>query len=104
MTGRYAQAGTPELTVETCYNKAARTFTIKASQSTPPTPGQPEKGPVPIPLAVGLLTSAGVELPLTLQVGAVQHSGVRQGLWCTCSVDGEGSFLQLDSLGSVTAG
>lgn len=53
--------------VAASYNAAARTYTIKATQHTPATPGQTEKGPVPIPLAVGLLGHDGSELPLTLQ-------------------------------------
>jgi aminopeptidase N len=60
--------------VATEYNAAARTYTITASQSTPPTPGQPEKGPVPIPLAVGLLQKDGTELPLRLQVWSFPFS------------------------------
>ena len=64
---RYKQAGTPHVKVAASYNAAARTYTIKASQHTPVTPGQTEKGPVPIPLAVGLLGHDGSELPLTLQ-------------------------------------
>ncbi|BDA49167.1 Aminopeptidase N [Coccomyxa sp. Obi] len=63
----YKQAGTPHVKVAASYNAAARTYTIKASQHTPATPGQTEKGPVPIPLAVGLLGHDGSELPLTLQ-------------------------------------
>ncbi len=50
------------------YNASARTVTLKVSQHTPATPGQPKKGPVPIPLAVGLLGSNGTELLLHLQV------------------------------------
>ncbi len=41
---------------------------MKASQNTPPSPGQSDKGPVPIPVAVGLLGQDGTELPLTLKV------------------------------------
>ena len=64
----YAQAGTPALTIETAYDEAAKTFTISASQATPPTPGQAKKGPVPIPIRVGLLGPDGAELELQLQV------------------------------------
>lgn len=65
---RYAQAGTPHVKVVPSYNAAARTFTIKASQHTSPSPGQTDKSPVPIPIAVGLLGQDGTELQLTLQV------------------------------------
>ncbi len=52
---RYSQAGTPQVTVAGEYDGAARTFTLHVSQRTPATPGQSDKGPVPIPIAVGLL-------------------------------------------------
>ena len=65
---RYGQAGTPQVKVTPEYNASARTLTLKVSQHTPATPGQPKKAPVPIPLAVGLLGSNGTELPLHLQV------------------------------------
>ena len=64
----YEQAGTPALTIETSFDADARTFTISASQSTPPTPGQAAKGPVPIPIRMGLLGSDGAELELQLKV------------------------------------
>ena len=56
--------------VATEYDAAGRTYTVRASQKTPPTPGQAEKGPVPIPIAVGLLGADGQELPLHLKVAA----------------------------------
>jgi aminopeptidase N len=64
---RYSQAGTPQVTVAGEYDGAARTFTLHVSQRTPATPGQSDKGPVPIPIAVGLLGADGQELPLHLQ-------------------------------------
>lgn len=67
MKNWYSQAGTPALEISTEYNEAAHTFTIKAKQSTPPSPGQPIKEPVLIPLAVGLLGPDGKDLPLQLQ-------------------------------------
>ncbi|KAK9846623.1 hypothetical protein WJX81_007796 [Elliptochloris bilobata] len=63
----YGQAGTPQVTVAGEYDAAARTFTLSASQRTPPTPGQSDKAPVPIPIAVGLLGADGQELPLHLK-------------------------------------
>jgi aminopeptidase N len=62
----YTQAGTPELTVSRSYDAKARTFTLIVKQTCPPTPGQPEKLPFHIPLAIGLLGSDGRDLPLTL--------------------------------------
>ena len=65
---RYGQAGTPNVKVVPTYDASARTLTLKVSQHTPVTPGQTEKAPVPIPLAVGLLASNGTDIPLHLQV------------------------------------
>ena len=75
----YEQAGTPHLKVETAYDASARTFTIKASQHTPPSPGQAQKGPVPIPIAIGLLAADGTEIELTMKVGRGWRSG-----WLVC--------------------
>ena len=60
----YDQAGTPEVTVTTAHDAAARTFTVEARQLTRPTPGQPTKQPLVIPLALGLVGPAGADLPL----------------------------------------
>ena len=62
----YAQAGTPDVKVEGSYDAAARCYTLTVGQSLRPTPGQPEKQPMHIPLSVGLLDGAGRDLPLRL--------------------------------------
>ena len=51
----YATAGTPEVTLTETYDAAAETFTLHLRQRIPPTPGQADKPPLPIPLAIGLL-------------------------------------------------
>jgi aminopeptidase N len=61
----YAQAGTPVVTAETHYDAGARRFRLDLAQSTPPTPGQPTKEPVVIPVALGLLSRTGEEIPLS---------------------------------------
>ena len=43
----------------------------------PPTPGQPDKKPMPIPLAVGLLGPNGDELPTRLDGESEGHAGTR---------------------------
>jgi aminopeptidase N len=63
----YDQAGTPRLAVTGDYDTAAKRYTVTVKQSTPPTPGQPEKLPLHIPLAVGLIGPDGSELPLQLE-------------------------------------
>lgn len=64
----YSQAGTPEVSVATEYNGTEKTFTVNIKQRTPPTPGQPDKVPLLIPISVGLLDSNGNDLPLKLKV------------------------------------
>ncbi|XP_037495626.1 puromycin-sensitive aminopeptidase isoform X2 [Jatropha curcas] len=61
----YSQAGTPRVKVTSSYNAEARTFSLKFSQEVPPTPGQPIKEPMFIPVALGLLDSSGKDMPLS---------------------------------------
>ncbi len=48
----YSQAGTPKVTVK--LDCAGDTATLHLSQEVPPTPGQPHKRPMPIPLRIAL--------------------------------------------------
>ncbi|MEO9331306.1 aminopeptidase N [Ectopseudomonas guguanensis] len=63
----YTQAGTPRLAVSEAYDAAAQTYSLTFRQSCPATPGQSEKLPFVIPVALGLLGAQGNELPLRLQ-------------------------------------
>ena len=61
----YGQAGTPRVSVSDAY--ADGTYTLTLRQTTPPTPGQPDKQPQVIPVAVGLLNPNGDQvLPTTV--------------------------------------
>ena len=62
----YSQAGTPRLVVREQYDQAAGRYSLSFSQSCPPTPGQPDKQPFVIPVALGLLDAEGNDLPLRL--------------------------------------
>ncbi len=62
----YSQAGTPELEVKRSYDPKAKSFTLTVRQYCPPTPGQPEKKPLHIPVALGLLGRDGRDIPLRL--------------------------------------
>ena len=62
----YSQAGTPTLSVRDSYDENAETYTLQVEQSCPATPGQEDKLPFVIPLAMGLLGDAG-NLPLKVQ-------------------------------------
>ena len=73
----YAQAGTPDVRVEGSYDAAGRRYTLTVTQSLRPTPGQPEKKPMHIPLSVGLLDGAGRDLPLRLAGEAAAGDATR---------------------------
>jgi aminopeptidase N len=62
----YHQAGTPRLRIEGRYDAKRSEYVLEVTQSCPPTPGQPQKEPLHIPLAVGLLGKDGGELPLRM--------------------------------------
>src|SRR5690606_7317455 len=70
----YSQAGTPRVQVKTHYDPAARTYDVTLAQSCPSTPGQEDKLPFHIPVAVGLLDSRGRDLKLRLK-GARPDAG-----------------------------
>ncbi|MDB5477290.1 MAG: pepN [Phenylobacterium sp.] len=55
----YEQAGTPRVRLASRYDPAKRTLDVEIAQETPPTPGQPTKQPVPIPVRLGLLDHDG---------------------------------------------
>lgn len=63
----YRQAGTPEVEAKGAYNAAAKTYALTLTQSLRPTPGQPEKLPMQIPVRLGLVGKSGRALPLTLE-------------------------------------
>ena len=73
----YSQAGTPELDVSGAYDAASRIYTLIVRQSCPPTPGQPDKQPLHIPLALGLLDGQGADLPLRLEGESAAVAGTR---------------------------
>jgi aminopeptidase N len=60
----YSQAGTPQVTVESRYDATAHTLMLALAQSVPPTPGQPTKEPMVLPLRIGLVGKDGADLPL----------------------------------------
>ncbi len=78
----YDQAGTPRVSVEDGWDAAAGRYTLTLSQRTPGTPGQNDKLPLHIPVAVGLLNPNGDEvLPTTvLHLTEPRQSFVFDGL------------------------
>ena len=74
----YSQAGTPVLKVSDSYDAECQEYRLQVSQSCPATPGQAEKQPFVIPLAIGLLDStSGEELPV--RTGSPHDAAVADG-------------------------
>ena len=60
----YSQAGTPQVGVEGRYDAKNKSYEVTLTQTVPDTPGQKNKQPMHIPVAVGLLDRKGGELPI----------------------------------------
>ena len=60
----YRQAGTPKVGAQGNYDTAARRYTLTLTQSCAPSPGQAEKAPYLIPVAVGLVDPRGNDMDL----------------------------------------
>ena len=73
----YNQAGTPEVTAEERHDPATGCWTLTLRQHTPPTPGQPDKLPLPIPVAMGLMDQHGKTLPTRLAGENAAIAGTR---------------------------
>lgn len=61
----YKQAGTPTLQVSSYFDATQQRYTLSFKQSQPDTPGQTDKQPLHIPIAVGLLDAHGKEIQST---------------------------------------
>jgi aminopeptidase N len=73
----YSQSGTPRLQASGHYDAAERRYTLTLSQSCPATPGQSEKQPFVIPVALGLIDAQGQDLALRLQGESQATGGTR---------------------------
>ncbi|WP_157100783.1 aminopeptidase N [Rhodoplanes sp. Z2-YC6860] len=72
----YSQAGTPEIVATGTYDAGAKTYRLDLAQVTPPTPSQPTKEPMVIPLVTGLIGRDGRDLPLKLDNGTTIDRGL----------------------------
>ncbi len=61
----YSQSGTPRVTATGRYDEQSQTYQLDLAQILPPTPGQPVKEPMVIPLVTGLIGQDGRDLDLT---------------------------------------
>ncbi|HVK79918.1 MAG TPA: DUF3458 domain-containing protein, partial [Verrucomicrobiae bacterium] len=62
----YAQAGTPAVRAKGDYDASARTWRLTLTQTVQPTPGQPDKKPLRIPLRVALFDVNGAKMETRL--------------------------------------
>ena len=84
----YTQAGTPHVTATT--ERRGGTLALTLAQETPPTPGQPDKAPQVLPIAVGAIGPGGSE---TMATQVLELTEARQ----TFEFDlPEGSVLSLN--------
>jgi aminopeptidase N len=72
----YAQAGTPGLVCDLKWDPRKQTADLTVEQVLPPTPGQPKKKPLHVPIKLGLLGGNGNDLPLQLAKGEAIENGV----------------------------
>jgi aminopeptidase N len=72
----YSQAGTPAVVVNGRWDAAKETYRLDIAQTVPPTPAQPVKEPMVIPLAIGLVGADGSDLPLVRADGISVERGV----------------------------
>jgi aminopeptidase N len=66
----YAQAGTPEIAAKGAYDARRKTYTLTLAQSVPPTPGQPTKKAMHVPVRFGLVGPNGDDLAFDKASGA----------------------------------
>jgi len=72
----YSQAGTPDVAVTVSHDAKTQICRLEIAQVVPPTPGQPIKQPMVIPIALGLIGADGRDLPLVLADGRKVERGV----------------------------
>src|SRR5215475_9396500 len=72
----YSQAGTPEVAITVSHDAKTQVCRLEIAQVVPPTPGQPVKQPMVIPIALGLIGADGRDLPLVLADGRKVERGV----------------------------
>jgi len=72
----YEQAGTPELVVDTKYDRASKSFALTIEQNLKPTPGQDVKEPMHMPLRLGLVGATGEDMPLDLEGTGILNAPV----------------------------
>ena len=91
----YSQAGTPVVSAQGHYDRAARTYTLDVGQALPRGSRSPGTPPLHIPFAVGLLGPDGHDLPLRL-AGETQQGATTRLLELT-STTHRFEFVDVDA-------
>ncbi|WP_033067453.1 aminopeptidase N [Thalassospira australica] len=77
----YSQAGTPKLSWQGDYDADAKQYRLTIWQKTDPTPGQPDKKPLHMPISIGLLGADGTDIVAqTVELTDVQQEFVFDGV------------------------
>ena len=85
----YSQAGTPRVRAHGEYDARSRRYTLTLGQWCPPSPGQPDKLPFHIPVAVGLMGGDGAELAqATLELTEASQTFVFDNIAPRADADG----------------
>jgi len=86
----YSQAGTPRVQAQGDYDAQSRRYTLTLRQWCPPSPGQPDKLPFHIPVAVGLMGGDGAELAqATLELTEPSQTFVFDNILPRADADGQ---------------
>ena len=72
----YSQAGTPIVNVEDHYDSQKKIYQLTVHQKTLPTPRQPEKKPLHIPIRMGLLDREGNSISLQTDSGFIEQEKI----------------------------
>ena len=100
----YEQAGTPELSLKHRYNADTKILEIDLTQSTKPTPGQPNKQPLPTPVRLGLLDAEGRTLAFARDGQAVDETlVVLEGASTTITLTGVDTAPVISALRGFSA-
>jgi aminopeptidase N len=90
----YSQAGTPRVRAHGEYDARSRRYTLTLGQWCPPSPGQPDKLPFHIPVAVGLMGGDGTELAqATLELTEPSQTFVFDNIVPRADADGHFSVV-----------
>lgn len=72
----YTQAGTPVVNAIDDYDAVNKVYTLTMTQTIPPTPNQPHKKPMLIPIRMGLLDHDGNTIPLSIEQQPIESEKV----------------------------